>query len=249
MSRSLYYCEGLFETIHWKGKNYKLKKHYERLKRSCEYFGYPFPKYEEFVQEIERATAGNKNLYVKYLLLFEGSEYYGDYPESYKAKVVVKELPKAPQRVKLCLSSYRRHSKNPVFYHKTTNFLFNALVKREAKARGYFDGVVLNERELLTETSSANLLIYKKGRFFTPARESGLLWGTTLDLLCEELQIKEELLSLDFLREAESVFILNSLIKVVPVSEIEGEPLRENEKLARELKEIIEKKEVLPDSD
>ncbi len=248
MNRALQFGEGLFETIHWRGRNYKLKKHYERLRSSAEFFGYPCPEYGEFVREIEKATAGNKNLYVKYLLLLKGSEYYGDYPEGYETKVLVKKLPQTPERVKLCLSSYRRHSRNPVFYHKTTNFLFSVLVKREAKIRGFFDGIVLNERNFLTETSSANLLIYKRGKFFTPARESGLLQGTTLELLSEEISIKEEFISLDFLKDAEGVFILNSLIKLLPVLEIEGERFRENKELVKELREVIERRELLSES-
>ena len=248
MNRALQFGEGLFETIHWRGRNYKLRKHYERLRSSAEFLGYPCPEYGEFVREIEKATAGNKNLYVKYLLLFKGSDFFGDVPESYETRVLVKELPKVPDSVRLCISSYRRHSRNPVFYHKTTSFLFNVLVKREARERGFFDGVVLNEKELLTETSSANLLIYKRGKFFTPARESGLLRGTTLELLNEEIPVKEEFISLDFLKDAEGVFILNSLIKIVPVFEIEGELLRENRELARELKEVIEKRELLSES-
>ncbi|WP_461828768.1 aminotransferase class IV [Aquifex sp.] len=248
MNRALLFGEGLFETIHWKGRNYKLRKHYERLKGSAEFFGYPYPEYGKFIGDIEKATAGNKNLYVKYLLLFRGGDYYGDLPEGYETRVVVKELPKVPKSVSLCISSYRRHSKNPLFYHKTTSFLFNILVKREARKRGFFDGLVLNEEEFLTETSSANLLIYKRGKFYTPARESGLLRGTTLELLGEELSLKEEFISLDFLRDAEGVFILNSLIKILPVVEIEGERLRENGKLARELKEVIERRELLPES-
>ena len=248
MNRALLFGEGLFETIHWKGRNYKLRKHYERLRSSAEFFGYPFPEYGEFVKEIEKATAGNKNLYVKYLLLFKGGDYYGDLPEGYETRVIVKELPKVPESVSLGISSYRRHSRNPVFYHKTTAFLFNVLVKREARRRGFFDGLVLNERGLLTETSSANLLIYKRGKFYTPARESGLLWGTTLELLGEEIPLKEEFLSLDFLRDAEGVFILNSLIKIIPVLEIEGERFEKSVKLAEELREVIERRELLPES-
>ncbi len=248
MNRSLLFGEGLFETIHWRGRNYKLRKHYERLRSSANFFGYPCPEYGEFVSDIEKATAGNKNLYVKYLLLFKGSDYYGDFPEEYEARVVVKELPKVPKSVSLCISSYRRHSQNPVFYHKTTSFLFNALVKREAKERGFFDGLVLNDRDFLTETSSANLLVYKKGKFYTPARESGLLWGTTLELLGEEIPLKEEFISLDFLRDAEGVFILNSLIKILPVVEVEGERLKENGELTEELREVIERRELLPES-
>jgi len=240
--RALYYGEGLFETIKWLGENYKLTKHYQRLKRSAEFFGYPYPSYEEFLNKIIEATGNNRNLYVKFLLLYSGSDYYGDFPDSYKTDVIVKPLPETPKSVKLCISDMRRHSKNPIFYHKTTNYLFNVLVKRKAKKRGFFDGIVLNEKDLITETSSANILIYKGGKFITPARESGLLWGTTIDIIREDLNISEEKIDCNLLYSADYVFILNSIVEIVPVEEIEGKKYRVDNLLLSEIKEIIEKK-------
>ncbi|GAB6066539.1 aminotransferase class IV [Aquifex pyrophilus] len=243
MKRTLLYGEGLFETIKWKGETKKVRRHYERMKSSADFFSYPCPSYEEFLKKIKEKTNGRKNLYVKFLLLLDGSDYYGDYPERYKTEVIVKPLPKVPERVKLGISSFRRHSRNPLFYHKTTNFLFNILVKREAKKEGFYDCLVLNEKERITETSSANILFYKDGRFYTPARESGLLWGTTIDIISEKLGVKEEKIDLNFLRDAKYVFILNSLIEVVPVSEIKGECYEVDKNLVKYLKEIINKED------
>ena len=241
MNRTLLYGEGLFETILWQGENYKLKKHYERLKSSAEFFGFPVPSYEEFLKEIKKATEGKKNLYVKFLVVYEGKDYYGDTPEGFRVKVFTKELPKIPESVNLCVSKVRRHSKNPLVYHKTTNFFINTFVKREAKRRGYYDAIMLNEKERVTETSSANLLLYKDGKFYTPSRESGLLWGTTLDILCEELEVKEVEVSVDFLNSCESVFILNSLLLAVPVYEVEGKTFKVDETLTKELREVLKK--------
>ncbi|WP_461831668.1 aminotransferase class IV [Aquifex sp.] len=239
MKRTLLYGEGLFETIKWKGENEKLKKHYERLKKSADFFSYPCPSYEEFLERIKKKTKGKKNLYVKFLLLFKGRDYYGDYPNLYEIRVIVKPLPKTPHSIKLGISSFRKHSQNPLFYHKTTNFLFNILVKREARRKGFYDNVVLNEKSQLTETSSANILIYKDGKFYTPAVESGLLWGTTIDMLSEKLEIKEERIDINFLKDAKYVFILNSLIDVIPVSEITGKRYKVDKNLVKYLKEIL----------
>jgi len=241
VNRTLQYGEGLFETILWEGENYKLRKHYERLKKSAQFFGFPYPSYEAFLEEIEKATQGKKGLYVKFLLAYGGSDYYGEYPDKYEIRIFTKELPKIPESVRLCISEVRRHSKNPLVYHKTTNFSLNTYVKREAKDRGYYDAVILNERENITETSSANLLLYKGGKFYTPSRESGLLWGTTLDLLCEELNVKEENLTLNFLSSCENVFILNSLLLVVPVSEIEKRTFKVDKELTKELRKTLKK--------
>jgi len=119
MNRTLFFGEGLFETIKWQGENRKLKLHYERLKSSADFFSIPYPSYNEFLEIIKTAVSGGLNLYVKFCLFSKGSDYYADTPDSYEMKVVVKNLPSVPERVKLTVSSYRRHSENPIFRHKT----------------------------------------------------------------------------------------------------------------------------------
>ena len=218
MNRTTYFGEGLFESIRWIGESPKLELHYRRLKSSAEFFGIPCPSYEEFLEFIKTAVGGDSNLYVKFLLMSSGSGYYADYPEDYEVRVLVKALPKPPAEVSLLLSDLRRHSLNPLFRHKTTSYMFSVLVKREANARGFFDGVVLNEREEVTECSASNLILLKGDRLFTPTRESGLLWGTTLDyMLASGVNLEERVIKLKDLEEADTLFITNSLIGVVPV--------------------------------
>ena len=242
MNRTLQYGEGLFETIYWKGENRKLKLHYERLKNSAEFFGYPYPSYEEFVEIIGKETKGKREVYVKFLLLFKGNDYFSELPDSYEIKVIVKELKSINEPVSLCISPYRRHSENPIFRHKTTNFLFNILVKRDAIKKGYFDAVVLNESENITETSSSNILIYKNGKFYTPHPESGLLYGTTIKLIEKSLNIKKEFIDLKILEKAQYVFLINSL-HALPVKKIEDKEYKVSEELLKEIKEEIERKE------
>lgn len=243
MNRTLYYGEGVFESIRWRGENRKLKLHYERLRSSAEFFGIPCPSYKDFVFEITTAVGGEINKYVKYCLFSEGDDYFAGDSRSYKSKVVVKELPTPPKEVNLCLSPYRRHSLNPLCKHKSMNYLFNVLVKREVRSRGFFDGVVLNERDEVTECSSSNLLLLKAGRLITPSRESGLLWGTTLEVLSREIEISEGRVSLEGLMNADSVFILNSLMGIVPVSSFEDRSFEPNRGLVRELNSVLEEYE------
>ncbi len=235
MNRTLYFGEGLFETIRWRGETPKVRLHYERLKNSAIELGLKYPSYEEFLDYIRTASGGERDVYVKLCLLSKGSDYFGDEPEDYEVRVVVKALPPVPKEVRLTLSSYRRHSKNPTFRHKTTNFLFNVLVKREARRQGFFDAVVLNEKGELTECSSSNLILLKGGRLLTPHRDSGLLRGTTLQILSERFDIKEERLSLRDLEEAEAVFITNSIVGVLPVVEVKGIRKEVNRSLLRDM--------------
>ncbi|RLJ70972.1 4-amino-4-deoxychorismate lyase [Hydrogenivirga caldilitoris] len=241
MNRTLYFGEGLFETIKWFGENEKLKLHYERLKTSADFLGLPCPSYEEFLAYIKTVVGEDSGLYVKFLLLSKGSSYYVDKPESYEVRVLVREPSPPPKSVELALSSFRRHSQNPVFRHKTTSYLFNVLVRREAKEKGAFDCIVLNEREELTECSASNLILLKGKRFYTPDRESGLLWGTTLEYLIRKgVDIREKSLKVKELSEADSVFITNSLMGVVPVRKFLEREFTVNESLCKELNSLLE---------
>lgn len=221
-TRTLLYGEGLFETILWRGKTAKLRRHYRRLKSSAEFFQIPSPDFEAFCKEIEKKTEGKKNLYVKFCLLSKGDARYYSYPLQSEILVTVKDFVADVNPKKLCLSNIKRHSLNPVVYHKTMNYLPNILAKREALLRGFDDAVFLNERDEITECSASNILVLKNNRLFTPARVCGLLMGTTVEILIEKMIVKEERLTVGDLYDASAIFITNSLIGALPVIQFEN---------------------------
>lgn len=222
-NRTLLYGEGLFETIKLPSTEERLKLHYERLKSSAEFFEVPCPSYEEFIKDcllpVEEPT------YLKFCLLSEGDDYYGGPSKTYQKLIIKKKLklPKAPLSLKP--SPYRRYSEDPLCKHKTTSYLFNVLVKKDALRDGFYDGIVINEREEVCETSSANLLFLKGSKFYTPAVECGRLEGTTLRLLKARIEVQEERIKVDRLEDFEGVFLLNALMDCLPV-EISGTNLK-----------------------
>ncbi|MEN3028932.1 MAG: aminotransferase class IV [Aquificaceae bacterium] len=238
-NRTLLFGEGLFETIRWKPSEEKLSLHYRRLSSSAETFGIPHPTYEEFKKELQKYTRGRDGLYVKYLLLSRGGDYLTDSPQAYGRLVIVKALKPQPHRVKLCLSPYRRHSSDPLCGHKTTSYLFNLLVKREALSRGFQDGIILNEKEHVCETATSNLLFLKGSRLYTPARSSGLLWGTTLEFLRRRVEIREEYIRFRELEKYDALFVLNSLMLCAMVERLEARPLSMEEQGFKELQGIL----------
>ncbi|MDW8066527.1 MAG: aminotransferase class IV [Aquificaceae bacterium] len=239
LNRTLLFGEGLFETIRWKPSEEKLKLHYNRLLTSAQALGIPCPSFEEFFNELMEAVSNHDGLYVKYVLLSKGGDYLADSPEDYGKLIVVKDLKPQPSSVSLCLSPYRRHSSDPVCRHKTTSYLFNLLVKRDAINRGFWDGVIVNEKGHVCETSTSNLLLVKGSRLFTPARDSGLLWGTTIEFLRRRLTIEEEYISLDHLEKYDGVFVINSLLLCGVVESIEGKALRVDLQAYGEIRNIL----------
>lgn len=220
LNRTLFYGEGLFETILWKGRTKKLSRHYERLKSSAQFFQIPYPDFENFCREIEEKTENKKNLYVKFCLFSKGKSIYHVYPEQKETLIIVRNYQPDLNPKKLSISTIKRHSKNPVIYHKTMNYLTNILVKRNAILKGFNDAIMLNETDEITECSSSNILIVKGERLLTPARECGLLSGTTLQILIDKGNVKEERLKIEDIYIARAVFIINSLIRALPVFQI-----------------------------
>ena len=241
MNRTLRFGEGLFETFVWKGENEKIRLHYNRLKGSAKNLGIPCPDYEEFVALIKaNVPQGFERPYVKFILQSKGEGRYWERAQDYEVIVEVFERPPVPERVSLCFSSFRRHSQDPVCRHKTTSYLFNVLVKREAQRGGFYDGIILNEKGQITECSASNLLILKDGTLLTPSEKSGLLKGTTLNYLSRFFPIEEKCMMPEDLLESEGVFILNSLIGAVPVESVEGRALPVNESFYKDLNSALE---------
>ena len=238
-NRSLLYGEGIFETIKWKGVTKRLRLHYDRLKASAEFFSIDCPEWDEFIDQILKRVGDEKNIYVKVCLFAIGDDIFFKNPEGGFLQIIKKPLPVIPQSVSLTISKFRKHSANPIIYHKTINYMFNILVKREALKKGYYDGIVLNERGEVTECSSSNIIILKGSRLYTPAHECGLLWGTTLSILSQKMDIKQERLRLPDIMKADAIFIANAIIDVLPVLNVEGKQFNYEEDLHKELLHVL----------
>ncbi|GAB6182929.1 aminotransferase class IV [Thermodesulfovibrio hydrogeniphilus] len=238
--RTLLFGEGIFETILWRGRTKRLKRHYVRLKASAEFLGLPCPDFEDFCSAIEEKVGDRKNLYVKFCLLSKGDLLYYSNPQDYDVIVLEKELAPNFAPKKLCLSSIKRHSKSPVIYHKTMNYLPNILVKREALSNGFDDAVILNENDEITECSASNILIVKQDKLLTPAKECGLLLGTTMQILIEKMGVKEQRLKLKDIYEASAIFITNSLMGATAVSRFMDKEFKIDEDFLKILNSAID---------
>jgi len=120
------------------------------------------------------------------------------------------------------------------------NYLPNILVKRQALSDGFDDGIILNEKEEVTECSSSNLLFVKDDIFFTPHRECGLLFGTTLQTLMDKLKINEVRVKVEDLFKYSSIFVLNTLIGILPVCSVMDKKFSYDKKLLDYLNSLIE---------
>ncbi|MCX8026444.1 MAG: aminotransferase class IV [Thermodesulfovibrionales bacterium] len=238
-NRTLLFGEGLFETIHWRGVTKKLILHYERLKTSADFLSMPCPSFDEFLNHLMESTKDNLDKNVKYCLFSKGDGVYYNKPCDYEYQIIIRDMPQKPTSVLLTYSPFKKHSKDPVIYHKTMNYTFNILVKREAIKRGFYDAIVLNECDMITECSSSNIIVLKDSRLFTPSRDSGLLFGTCLQVFLNHQLVNVKGLHPRDLEESDGVFLVNSIMGVLPVSRLNENLLPVEDNVCHYLNKIL----------
>lgn len=128
------------------------------------------------------------------------------------------------------ISGYRRDSLSPLSKIKTGNYLASLLARTEARQKGAEEALLLNERGSLSECSTANIFIVKNKRIITPDEKSGILSGITRqEVLKICLQsgddVEEREVRPEELFQADEAFITNSLLEIMPLTEINGHTL------------------------
>ena len=226
--RPLMYGEGVFETFRYKGKLPKyIDYHFERLNKGCEILNIPKITKEDFLFYIEDAVSKSevKDLYIKIIILSEGNSYFPLKPYGKNVMVITKPYEPIKEEIRLTVSPYKAHSSDPLLKIKSTNYLRNILIKRYAKEKGFFDCIILNENNFITETSSATIYWIKGRYLYTPSLDNGVLDGVSRKVILQEAKtqgfiVVEGRFTLKDIKEADLIFISNALHGLIKVKEI-----------------------------
>ena len=181
----------LFESLLLEdGEYFLLSRHLERLRKSAEFFGFVFPK-EEIVLGLQRvATAANRRK-VRLTLWKDG-----------RIETEVSEIAPSDLR-RVTLATEPVDSSDRFLFHKTTR-----------RTQSDCDDIIFwNERGEITESTIANVVVRIDGELFTPPVESGLLAGTFRAELLAEGKIKERVITVDEIKHADEIFLINSVRK------------------------------------
>ena len=106
-------------------------------------------------------------------------------------------------------------SRDLFLFHKTTHR--GVYDRHRAAHPDTFDVLLWNERRWVTEFTIGNLVVELDGRRWTPAVECGLLAGIFREELLDTGVIVERVVTIDDVRRAERVWLINSLREWVPV--------------------------------
>lgn len=121
---------------------------------------------------------------------------------------------------------WHRDSNNPLYRHKTLSYLENIQAKHYALSKGRDDVLVFDQHGYLLEASSANIFLVIGGTLYTPSLNLSILPGIMRQLIIDKAKIRgllciEENLTQDHLCQADSLFLTNSLMGLLPVQKFD----------------------------
>jgi len=129
------------------------------------------------------------------------------------------------QGFSIACSQHRLHSRGPLVGLKHNNYLANLVCLQAARADGYDEALFLNEADHLVEGCVSNLFFVKQNTLFTPCPSTGLLNGIYRQQVlkaAQQLKLTVEIghYTLADLTTADEIFVTNSLLEIMPVSQL-----------------------------
>ena len=231
------YGDNIYEAMRtYRGKIFLIERHLFRLEASANMINLNLPLNQaDFQRQIERTVSagGNNESYIRMIVTRGKGAITLDMDSSERASfvIIVKSLDQFPREyyqrgVKLAMVSIRRNDRqtlNPRI--KSGNLLNNVLAYMQAKSEGAFEGILCNLAGNVTEATSSNVFLVKKGKLITPSLDAGLLSGVTRGLVLElaasqQIPIEERNVLPDELLLCDECFITSTTKAVLPVNQI-----------------------------
>jgi branched-chain amino acid aminotransferase len=242
-SHVIHYGSGVFEGARCyatpKGSAcFRLDEHLVRLQQSAKIYRMAYPLdlagWRAAVLETIRANAFDA-CYIR-PILYRGYETLGVNPLSVPvdAAILVWEWGAylgqgaLENGVDVKISSWSRMAPNtlPAMAKATANYANSALIKMEAIADGYSEGIALDVFGNVSEGSGQNIFVVRNGAIVTPPLATSILGGITRDsiiTLARDLgyTVTEADLPREALYVADEVFFVGTAAEVTPIRSID----------------------------
>lgn len=249
--------DGVFETLKWEEKRlYQLEPHLARMQRSAKAIRLGLPCSIERVGEIAVAVAraaGTEHGYLR-LLLGRGPGGFGidpgECPVPSLYAVAYKFSPKPQAWFDQGVTAFRtaiRAKQSYMATIKSTNYLPNALMKLEAREKGFDFPLCFDETDLLAEGATENIcLVTADGTLVVPEFTNALA-GTTilraLELVKDETPVAFRAVRESDVYEARELIIVGTSPDAVAVVRYNGKPIHDARPgpVAARLRELLRK--------
>jgi branched-chain amino acid aminotransferase len=242
-SHVIHYGSGVFEGARCyatpKGSAcFRLDEHLKRLQSSAKIYRMEYPLdlagWRDAVLQTIRANQ-MKACYIR-PLIYRGYDTLGvnPLPNPVDAAILVWEWgaylgqDALEVGVDMKISTWARMAPNtlPAMAKATANYANSALIKMEALADGYSEGLALDVSGNVSEGSGQNVFLVRDGSIFTPPLSASILGGITRDsiiTLARELgyQVTEMNVPREALYIADEVFCVGTAAEVTPIRSID----------------------------
>jgi branched-chain amino acid aminotransferase len=162
----------------------------------------------------EMGVFGGKNPTDVYLACWEWGKYLG--PEA------------LAEGVDVCVSSWNRIAPNtlPALAKAGANYMNSQLIKMEALANGYSEGIALDQNGFVSEGSGENIFVVRDGKIVTPPLGASVLPGITRDTVMKlaadlGIPVIESLIPRELLYIADEVFFSGTAAEITPIRSID----------------------------
>jgi branched-chain amino acid aminotransferase len=132
------------------------------------------------------------------------------------------------QGVDVCVSSWTRAHPNtfPTLAKSSANYANSQLIKMEAVAEGYSEGIALDTNGNLSEGSGQNLFLVRDSVLYTPPLSAAVLPGITRDTvitLARDLgfTVHEQQLPREMLYIADEAFFVGTAAEITPIRSVD----------------------------
>ncbi len=236
--RGLLYGDGLFETIRAEtGRPFWLRQHLARLAQSAAVLNLALPPdfpWENQIRELLQRNGLGRGLAAVKILITRGEIAALGLPATDQPTIIIYarqyEPPPAEEyRTGWPVVSFPERRASFLSRHKSLNYLFCLAARQYAVDRGGREGLILEADGAVSEGSTAGILGQEDATFFTPLSDNALP-SVTVAVLREALgqrgiALTAEPVTVARLLLAQSVWLANSLMGLLPVSSLDGQAL------------------------
>ena len=217
---------------------FRLKEHIERLFDGCAIYRMEIPFTREAIEQAVVETVRVNKMEACYIrpLAYRGYESLGVDPFPCPIDVAVAVWPwgaylgkdATEKGVDAMVSSWRRQAPDtlPAMAKASANYMNSQLIKMEALANGYVEGIALDSYGFVSEGSGENLFVVKRGTLYTPPLTASILPGITRQsviTIANDLGIPvvERSVPREMLYIADECFFVGTATEVTPIRSVD----------------------------
>ncbi len=130
--------------------------------------------------------------------------------------------------IDVCVSSWRRPEPDtfPTMAKTGANYMNSQLIKLEAMANGYTEGIALDSNGYISEGSGENVFVVMDGTLYTTPLHAAILPGITRATIIQiakdaGIEVKEETMLREILYVAEEVFFAGTAAEITPIRSVD----------------------------